>query len=186
MNEKTYGRNTIRSGAKKYQRKLVTSWGVCFLVGFLIGCVIMSGFVHIFTCIDVVSAENAPVPSATPEPTPTPIPIESEMVVKRTTSEQRSLGVFKLTAYCACSKCCGKSDGITASGVKAVEGVTIAADTRVLPFGTKVIINGHEYIVQDKGGSIKGNRIDVYFDSHQKALEFGVQHKEIFIAKDAA
>jgi 3D (Asp-Asp-Asp) domain-containing protein len=95
--------------------------------------------------------------------------------------EPISLGEYKLTAYCACEKCCGKTDGITASGVKAVEGVTIAADTKVLPFGTEVIIDGHEYTVQDVGGAIKGNRIDIYFDSHQEALEFGVQHKEIFM-----
>ena len=91
----------------------------------------------------------------------------------------KSLGVFKLTAYCACGKCCGKSNGITASGAKAVEGVTVAADTR-FPFGTKLIIGGHEYTVQDRGGSVKGNRIDVFFSSHQSAINFGVQYKEVF------
>lgn len=92
-----------------------------------------------------------------------------------------SLGVYKLTAYCPCYDCCGKTDGITASGAKAVEGVTIAADTKILPFGTNVIIGGHEYIVQDIGGAITGNKIDIYFDNHQDALDFGVQYKEIFV-----
>ena len=55
---------------------------------------------------------------------------------------------YVITAYCPCTKCCGKSDGITASGEKAVEGVTIAADTNILPFGTKVIIDGNEFTVQ--------------------------------------
>ena len=91
----------------------------------------------------------------------------------------KSLGVFKLTAYCACGKCCRKSNGITASGAKAVEGVTVAADTR-FPFGTKLIIGGHEYTVQDRGGSVKGNKIDVFFSSHQSAINFGVQYKEVF------
>ena len=91
----------------------------------------------------------------------------------------KSLGTFKLTAYCACKKCCGKSNGITASGARAVEGVTIAADKR-FPFGTKLIIDGHEYTVQDRGGAIKSNRIDIYFTSHQSALNFGVQYKEVF------
>lgn len=162
--DKTYGRKIVRGTAKKYQRRLVSSWIVCFLVGFLIGCILMSGIVHIFSCIDVVSAEE-----------PEPVVYEPETT---------SLGVFKLTAYCACEKCCGKSDGITASGVKAVEGVTIAADTKVLPFDTKIIVDGHEYTVQDRGGAIKGNCIDVYFDSHQEALDFGVQYKEIFTMKE--
>lgn len=89
--------------------------------------------------------------------------------------------VYDITAYCACKRCCGKSNGITASGVKAIEGITIAADTKVLPFGTKVIIDGNTYIVQDRGGAIKGNRIDIYFDTHEKALQYGRQTKEVII-----
>lgn len=88
---------------------------------------------------------------------------------------------FKLTAYCPCMQCCGKTDGITASGTKATEGRTIAVDPNVIPFGTEVIINGHTYIAEDKGGAIKNNRIDVYFDSHQDALEFGVQYADVLI-----
>lgn len=101
----------------------------------------------------------------------------SEMVVPL-----QSLGVYKLTAYCACTKCCGKSDGITASGVRAVEGVTIATDSS-FPFGTKLYIDGREYTVQDRGGAIKGNKIDIYFDSHTACLNFGVQYKEVFAEK---
>lgn len=92
--------------------------------------------------------------------------------------------IYTITAYCGCVKCCGKTDKITASGVMATEGITIAADTNILPFGTKVIIDGNVYTVQDRGGAIKGNRIDVYFESHQKALEHGIKkNKEIIILK---
>ena len=77
------------------------------------------------------------------------------------------VGEFRLTGYCPCYKCCGKTDGITKSGVKAVEGITIAADIRKIPIGTKVYIDGlGERIVQDIGGAIKGNKIDVFFDTH--------------------
>ena len=79
------------------------------------------------------------------------------------------------TAYCGCVKCCGKSDCITATGTRATEGRTIAADPRVIPYGTHVLIDGHEYIVEDCGGAINGNRIDIYFESHADALQFGVQ-----------
>lgn len=61
----------------------------------------------------------------------------------------------------------------TASGTRATAGRTIAADTSVLPFGTKVMINGQIYTVEDTGGAIVGNRIDIFFNSHQDALEFG-------------
>lgn len=90
-----------------------------------------------------------------------------------------SLGVYKITAYCGCAKCCGKTDGITASGTHVTAGRTIAAPPEI-PFGTKISINGHIYTVEDRGGAIKGKRIDIYFDTHQAALDFGVQYIEIF------
>lgn len=79
------------------------------------------------------------------------------------------------TAYCACENCCGKADGITATGTKATAGRTIAVDPSVIPYGTEVIINGHTYVAEDCGGAVKGNCIDIYFDSHAEALEFGRQ-----------
>lgn len=97
--------------------------------------------------------------------------------------EEKHIERYTVTAYCPCVKCCGKSNGITASGIKAVEGVTVAMN-KSIPFGTKVYIDGvGERIVQDRGGAIKGNRIDLYFDSHQKALNFGRQTKEVTIMK---
>lgn len=93
-----------------------------------------------------------------------------------TNSTQGNLvGYFKLTAYCGCSKCCGKSTGITASGTKATAGRTIAASSQY-SFGTKLVINGHTYTVEDRGGAIKGNKIDIYFNSHSEALAFGVKN----------
>ena len=92
-----------------------------------------------------------------------------------------NLGKFKLTAYCACKKCCGKSDGITATGAVATAGRTIAVDPRKIPYGTEVIINGNTYVAEDCGGAIKGKKIDIYFDTHQEALEFGVKYAEVSI-----
>lgn len=107
--------------------------------------------------------------------------------------EPVSLGEFKLTAYCPCEKCCGKwafnrpidEDGkeivYGSIGERLQSGYSIAVDPSVIAYGTEVIINGHTYKAQDCGGAIKGNRIDVYFDSHQDALEFGVQYAEVFV-----
>lgn len=95
--------------------------------------------------------------------------------------------VFTMTAYCACEKCCGKwSDGYTATGTKATEGRTIAVDPTVIPYGSTVVAYYDDgalatYIAEDCGGGIKGNHIDVYFENHQAALEFGKQRAQIRI-----
>ena len=115
--------------------------------------------------------------------------IESEI-------EYISLGEYKITAYCACKKCCGiwadsrPLDGngnpivYGASGMVLIPDYSIAVDPDVIPYGTKVYIDGREYIAHDTGGAIDGNRIDFYMGSHEDALEWGVQSREIFIIKD--
>lgn len=98
--------------------------------------------------------------------------LKSDLVEYDKYSNMSYIGDFKLTGYCACKKCCGKDPsspgyGITAVGTRATEGRTIAMDGRY-PFGTKVYIEGVGYrTVEDRGGAIKGNRIDIYCDSHQ-------------------
>lgn len=92
-----------------------------------------------------------------------------------------NLGEYKLTAYCPCEKCCGKSDGITATETTATAGRTIAVDPSIIPYGSTVIINGNEYIAEDCGGAIKENHIDIFFDTHDEALNFGVQYANVFL-----
>ena len=99
-------------------------------------------------------------------------------------SDGTYLGKFKLTAYCNCKKCCGKwSGGPTASGKMPKAGRTIAVDPKIIPLGTKVVINGKTYTAEDTGSAIKNKRIDVYFDSHQAALNFGVQYAKVYLAQ---
>lgn len=92
----------------------------------------------------------------------------------------RKIGEFKLTAYCPCVICCEKwasppEGKISAIGVGEYQGVTFAVDPKVIPYGTKLYIDGVGVgIATDCGGAIKGNRIDVYFANHQDALNFGV------------
>jgi 3D (Asp-Asp-Asp) domain-containing protein len=88
---------------------------------------------------------------------------------------------MEVTAYCACPKCCGpNAQGITASGklINYNDGKFVAADTSVLPFGTKLIIPGYgdgPVEVIDRGGAIKGNKLDVFYTSHEEALRWGRQ-----------
>ena len=94
------------------------------------------------------------------------------------------LGNFRLTAYCNCSKCCGKwAGGPTATGTMPKQGRTIAVDPKVIPYGSKVVINGHTYIAEDCGSGIKNKKIDIYFDSHSAANKFGVQYADVYLKK---
>ena len=100
----------------------------------------------------------------------------------QTAASGRSAGVYKITGYCSCSKCCGKATGRTSSGTIATAGRTVAASS-ALPYGTKVNINGHTYTVEDRGGAIKGNKIDIYFSSHAQALAWGVKYLPVEIVE---
>lgn len=95
------------------------------------------------------------------------------------------LGNFKITHYCACTKCCGKNaQGITASGKVVEENKTIAVDPSVIKLGSKVFIDGYGYMeAQDTGSAIKGNIIDVYVADHQEALNLGVVYKDVWLVK---
>ena len=88
------------------------------------------------------------------------------------------------TAYCPGECCCGEwADGITATGTRAEEGRTVAVDPEVIELGSTVIIDGAQYIAEDIGGAIKGNRIDVFHEYHSDAVIFGVQEIEVIVIK---
>lgn len=82
------------------------------------------------------------------------------------------MGEFFITYYCPCAQCCGQWSeyGITASGRYPRKGRTIAADSSI-PFGTKLIVDGVEYIVEDRGSGISGNHIDIYMNTHSECFE---------------
>lgn len=121
------------------------------------------------------------------------IEIETDKEVDTQAVKPVSLGEFKLTGYCSCSICCngwannrpvdenGNEIVYGAIGEELKEGYSIAVDPDVIPYRTEVVINGNTYKAQDCGGAIKGNKIDVYFEDHDKALEFGVQYAEVFM-----
>ena len=97
------------------------------------------------------------------------------------------VSTFNTSAYCACRSCCGKTNGITASGAKASQWCTIAAGS-CYPMGTVIYIpyfknkpNGGWFVVQDRGGAISSNRIDVFMSSHSQALQFGRRNLTCYV-----
>lgn len=105
-------------------------------------------------------------------------------VGKKFLSAYKSLGKFTLTAYCGCSSCSGGWGSKTATGTQAKVGRTIAVDPKVIPYGTKIKIGKTIYTAEDCGGGIKGKHIDIYFDNHSDAVEFGRQKKNVYKVKD--
>ena len=102
-------------------------------------------------------------------------------MLPRTSSASSTGGtVYKITAYCSCSKCCGKTNGRTASGTTATAGRTVAASSK-FAFGTKLNIGGHVYTVEDRGGAINGNKIDIFVNTHAEALQWGVRYLNVSV-----
>lgn len=120
-----------------------------------------------------------------------------EFGTKKITSRGKSIDFkncikMKATGYTASYVDTGKRPGdpgfgITSSGMKAQKGV-VAVDPRVIPLGTKLYIEGiggatdYGYATAgDTGGAIKGNKIDLYFDSRYMALCWGVRNVNVYI-----
>jgi 3D (Asp-Asp-Asp) domain-containing protein len=94
---------------------------------------------------------------------------------------------MRVTAYCPCPECCGQfSDGITANGHKINQGDRFAAADKRFPFQTNLIIPGYNsdkpVKVLDRGGAIQGNRLDVFFNTHDEALAWGVQYLDVKVS----
>ena len=171
----------------KRNRIILISCVIVFIIGAIFGYEISSFTVRsvekqsdekpIQTSNETITEIQEPTILSEPEPT-----------ITEPQKEVIYLGEFKLTAYCSCEKCCGnwafdRPDGVVygASGNELKSGYSIAVDPSVIPYGTEVVINGVTCRADDCGGAIKGNQIDVYFNDHKEALEFGVQYANVFM-----
>ena len=101
------------------------------------------------------------------------------------TSDQygECLGTYKITHYCGGACCNDQWAGVTSTGAPLVEGDTIAVDPTIIPYGTRVIINGHIFTASDCGGAIKGNHIDVFVNDHNRGNNLGVYFTNVYLLK---
>lgn len=109
---------------------------------------------------------------------------ERKAETKSGSSDEWRIVRMRVTGYCPCSKCCGKfADGITACGHKIRPGDTFVAADKRYSFGTEMVIegysNGKSIKVLDRGGAIRGNKLDAFFHTHQEALVWGVRHIDV-------
>lgn len=129
---------------------------------------------------------NAMQPAANSADIPMPSKQEEERKAetKSEPSSEWRIVKMRVTGYCPCSKCCGEfADGITANGHKIQPGDTFVAADKRYSFGTEMVIegygNGKSIKVLDRGGAIRGNKLDAFFHTHQEALEWGVRHIDV-------
>lgn len=116
-------------------------------------------------------------------------PIEEDVKASSSLSDSEKSVLMKVTAYCPCEKCCGEdADGVTSTGKNARVTFGVAADPKVIPYGTKLLIPGVGIRkVDDTGGDMRKSarqgiyHIDVRFHSHEEALRFGVQWLKVKI-----
>ena len=140
--------------------------------------------------------ETAPIPDFLLE-----LDAETETAAPETEAEtvyekpaETYLGLFKTTAYCGCTICCGKNakrgeDGewlaITRTGVRAQKKHTISVDPKVIPLGSKVRIGDTIYTAEDTGGKwVQGQHIDIYMGDHDVAKLYGVQHHDVYLINE--
>lgn len=106
----------------------------------------------------------------------------------KTVTVGEKLGSVVTSGYCSCSICCGQwAGGATASGTIPQAKHTLAVDAKnpIVPLGTKIVMNGVEYTVEDTGTFAKyGVDFDVYYSNHSEALAHGHKTWEAYVADD--
>ena len=116
---------------------------------------------------------------------------ENEMIESALLANATRLDGVTVTHYCTCSRCCGKSDGITASGRQATPGVSVAVEPSIIPLGSDVLVDYgdgeiHYYRADDTGSAVNGAHIDLCMVSHEEAIQAGVRTATVYIVEEGA
>ena len=166
-------------------RKLWLNYGATVIIVLTIVAVFMLGFIfgrYGRSAPSLEIAENELRDSAGNTVSVETLTEDTEEQPTEETPQPTALDVIA-TAYCPCEDCSGGWGNKTSTGATATAGRTIAVDPTVIPYGTEVTIDGHTYIAEDCGAAIKGNKVDIYFDTHEQAKQFGKQQKTVYFFK---
>lgn len=187
MEHKEFWKTTSNMWKTRAQVMMKVTWGLTLIIAILVAALITTNCVKAEpTPPEQAVVESVSIPEEIEQPAPTPEP-------EQTLVNAEYIGDFTITYYCPCEKCCGKYGAnrpsvknkpvvFTSIGAFAQEGITIAVDPDKIPYGSLLYIEGVGYrIAQDCGGSIKGNRIDVYMDSHEQAKKHGNHESKVYI-----
>ena len=166
-----YRRRAIAAERRALRLKLIASLLAMASVA-LLALVIRAG-------ADALPEDKPPVQAETvavaPESVEEP---ENELIEAALLASAHRLDDVTVTHYDCCVECCGKADGITASGVRATPGVTVAVDPAVIPLGADVLVDYGDgeicyYRADDTGSGVVGNHIDLCVADHQTAAQLG-------------
>lgn len=166
-----YRRRAIAAERRALRLKLIASLLAMASVA-LLALVIRAG-------ADALPEDKPPAQAETvtvaPEPVEEP---ENERIEAALLASAHRLDDVTVTHYDCCVECCGKADGITASGVRATPGVTVAVDPAVIPLGADVLVDYGDgeicyYRADDTGSGVVGNHIDLCVADHQTAAQLG-------------
>ena len=190
--------NQLNRWKRRAQMRLQLIVGLMLIIALLSATVLVQAF---FLHKEEDAPEETTTEYVTEETTIETVEFDEPEVTKTAVAEETTegvvtstyLGEYTITYYCACERCCGsyganrptvnaKPVVLTSTGNFAQEGMTVAVDPNKIPYGSLLYIEGVGYrIAQDCGGAIKGNRIDVYMESHQGALQGGRHESKVYI-----
>ena len=110
---------------------------------------------------------------------------ENEKIEAALLAKAIRLDDVTVTHYDPCVKCCGKTDGITATGVPVTPYYTVAVDPELIPLGSEVLVDYgdgeiHSYRAEDVGGGVKGKHLDLCVTDHTEALTLGVRQATVW------
>lgn len=99
-------------------------------------------------------------------------------------TETVDMGRFKITAYCPCYECsCNFGRRCAKKNTYARSNHTIAVDPDIIDLGSKVKVGKKTYYAEDTGGKVQGDIIDIFFDTHEEVVDFGVKYKNVKVIR---
>lgn len=105
---------------------------------------------------------------------------ETSVPYTELTGDETFLGEFTVTGYCGCNLC-SAGHNMTYSGTVPKANHTLSADLDILPIGSKVWIDGIIYTVEDKGGAVSGQKVDIFYDNHEAAVAHGKITADVYL-----